>query len=114
MNRLRTPLNRSGLDRDAFQVLGLLEDPDSYDVQAVDSRWRDLRSQLHPDRPGGDAAKFDQARKAYDAARHYVLQPKPCPDCGGTGKREVVRANDGFGVGTMTLNCKTCKGRGTL
>src|SRR3546814_10489787 len=74
----RRPGHLSDADRAAFKVLGLEDDPDSYDVQAIDGRWRELRTQLHPDKPTGDAAKFDEARKAYNAARFYALEPKPC------------------------------------
>lgn len=100
------------VDRAAFKVLGLDEDPDSYDVQVVDSRWRELRSQLHPDRSGGDAAKFDAAKKAYDAARFYALEPKPCPACKGAGKVEAPSQRGGFGSAPLTINCGTCRGSG--
>lgn len=109
----RTP--RKGVlrqeDREAFKVLGLDEDPDSYDVQAVDSRWREVRSQLHPDRPGGDAAKFDVTRKAYEAARFYVLEPKPCPTCKGTGRVATPSQRGGFGA-PLERRCDTCHGSG--
>lgn len=98
------------VDRAAFQVLGLDADPDTYDVQDVDSRWRELRSQLHPDRPGGDAAKFDTTRKAYEAARFYALEPKPCPTCKGNGKIDGP-APRGFGP-PIRVNCSACRGSG--
>jgi len=37
----------------------------------IDAAWKRLRSQLHPDR-GGDAAAFDEAAKAYEAASKAV------------------------------------------
>lgn len=106
----RRPGHLSQADRNAFKVLGLEEDPDSYDVQAVDARWRELRTQLHPDKPTGDAAKFDEARKAYQAARFYTLEPKPCLDCDGKGK--VLRANRNPLLAPMPVNCSTCRGSG--
>lgn len=97
-------------DREAFKVLGLEDDPDSYDVQTVDARWRELRTQLHPDKPTGDAAKFDEARKAYQAARFYTLEPKPCHDCDGKGK--VLRTNRNPLLAPLLVNCSTCRGSG--
>lgn len=97
-------------DREAFKVLGLDEDPDTYEVQTIDARWRELRAQLHPDKPAGDAAKFDEARKAYQAARFYALEPKPCLDCDGKGK--VLRANRNPLFAPMPVNCSTCRGSG--
>lgn len=97
-------------DRAAFVVLGLDGDPDSYDVQDVDTRWRALRSELHPDKPTGDKHKFDEARKAYDTARFYTLEPKPCRDCDGKGR--VLRTNRNPVVPPMTVNCSTCRGSG--
>ena len=109
--KLRRPGHLTEADRAAFQVLGLMEDADGYDVLAVDTRWRQLRAELHPDKPGGDAAKFDQARKAYDAARFYALQPKPCVACGGKGKQPAPSRRGGFKA-PLELNCTTCKGSG--
>lgn len=97
-------------DRAAFVTLGLVDDPDSYDVQAIDSQWRTLRSELHPDKPTGDQDKFDTARKAYDAARFYALEPKPCADCDGKGKVEKPSRNPI--LPPMTVNCATCRGSG--
>ena len=106
----RRPGHLSQADRDAFKVLGLEEDPDSYDVQAIDGRWRTLRTQLHPDKPTGDAVKFDEARKAYNAARFYALEPKPCNECKGSGK--VERTNRNPLLAPMLVNCSTCRGSG--
>lgn len=97
-------------DREAFKVLGLENDPDSYDVLELDQRWRTLRSELHPDKPAGDQVKFDQARKAYEAARFYALEPKPCRECSGVGKVERTSAN-AF-CAPMKVNCVTCRGSG--
>lgn len=105
--RLKAQLTR---DREAFKVIGLDGEPDDYDVQDVDAAWRTLRTQLHPDKPGGDAAKFDEARKAHAAARFYSLQPKPCQTCKGSGKREVP-SNRSFGA-PLLMRCDTCGGGG--
>src|SRR3546814_8082324 len=106
----RRPGHLSDADRAAFKVLGLEDDPDSYDVQAIDGRWRELRTQLHPDKPTGDAAKFDEARKAYNAARFYALEPKPCNECKGSGKVEKTQRNPQ--LAPMRVNCGTCRGSG--
>lgn len=97
-------------DREAFRSIGLFEEPDTYDVQDVDARWRVLRSQLHPDKPGGVASQFDAARKAYEAARFYVLEPKPCNTCNGAGKVDGP-ASRGFGP-PIRVSCSACRGSG--
>lgn len=99
-------------DREAFKVLGLDGDPDDYDVQKVDARWRELRTQLHPDRPTGDAVKFDEARKAHAAARFYALEPKACRDCDGTGKVEKTNPGRNPLQAPIKINCGTCRGSG--
>lgn len=93
--------------KQAFELLGLTLDAD---VQEIDSRWRELRTQLHPDKPTGDAQKFDQMRKAYDEARFYSLQPKPCEACEGTGK--TMRVSQNPLVAPLPMTCKTCGGSG--
>lgn len=97
-------------DADAFKLLGLENDPDTYTVQDVDTAWRTLRSELHPDRPGGDADKFDAVRKAYESARFYALEPKPCTECDGTGK-VAGKHQRGFNA-ERVFQCGTCHGRG--
>lgn len=99
-------------DAAAFQVLGLHDQPDTYTVQAVDAAWRHLRSELHPDRPGGDAAKFNAAKKAYDAARFYALQPKPCPTCEGSGKVPAPDQRRASFAQPILIMCTTCYGSG--
>lgn len=108
---IRQPGVLSRHDRAAFLVLGLEDEPDTYDVQAVDARWRQLRTELHPDKPGGDAAKFSEAKKAYDAARFYALEPKPCPSCNGTGKQPAASQRGGFAA-PLQLRCDACRGSG--
>lgn len=98
-------------DRAAFPVLGFDGDPDQVTVLELDSRWRELRSTLHPDKPGGDAVKFDEVRKAYEAARFYSLEPKPCVECQGRGKVER-KGPGGFGPSDLLINCPTCRGSG--
>lgn len=95
--------------RAAAELLGV---PVDVELPVLEARWRELRTQLHPDKPDGDAAKFDQARKAYDAVRAYALEPKPCADCEGTGKVDAPqRARVEFSA-PMKLKCKTCGGSG--
>lgn len=106
----RRPGHLSESDRAAFKVLGLDEDPDSYDVQVIDGRWRELRTQLHPDKPTGDSAKFCEAHKAYHAARFYALEPKPCNECKGSGK--VEKAARHSLLAPLLVNCGTCRGSG--
>lgn len=106
----RRPGYLSDAERAAFQTLGLRAAPDTYDVLAVDTRWRQLRTELHPDKPGGDAAKFDEARKAHAAARFYALQPKPCSTCG--GNKKVERASRNPLLPPMLVNCPACRGSG--
>jgi DnaJ-class molecular chaperone len=93
----------------AFSVLGLHLNADVYTVLDVDARWRVLRSELHPDKPSGDAAKFHEAKQAYDVARQYALEPKPCKSCHGTGKREVPGSHGRF-TAPLEMVCATCKG----
>lgn len=98
-------------DRAAFQVMGFDGDPDVVTVLELDTRWRALRSELHPDKPTGDAERFDTVKKAYEAARFYALEPKPCGECGGTGKVKRL-GGSGFTATTLTINCPVCKGSG--
>lgn len=84
-----------------FDVLELSHDSTPADVEA---RWRVLRSELHPDK-GGDAAKFDEAKKAYEAALYEASQPKLCDNCGGAGKVSVQR-----GFNQTTVVCPVCHG----
>jgi DnaJ-class molecular chaperone len=88
-----------------FDVLGL---PESSTADAVRARWKELRSELHPDR-GGDAAEFDQALKAYEQALAAAEQPMACQPCGGTGRAEVRR---GFSV--TSVACGGCGGTGEV
>lgn len=102
------PITQFG--RDAFEHLGLSIDAT---VEQVDERWRTLRSAVHPDRPGGDAQKFHLARVAYNEARFWSLEPKPCAECGGSGKRPPERyAGIGTREDSLRLNCRACKGSG--
>lgn len=101
-------------EREAFRLLGFNDDPDKYDALTIDTRWRTMRSQLHPDRHQDDpnaGHKFDQTRKAYELARAYTLKPKPCRDCGGTGK--ILRDSPNPLMPPTRINCKTCKGSGS-
>lgn len=50
----------------ALQVFGLESDATPRDIR---KRWRKLALQYHPDRAGGDAAKFKQACRAWQTLR---------------------------------------------
>ena len=47
------------------KILGL---PATATKQEIKARYRDLAKQHHPDKPGGDARKFDEITKAYEEA----------------------------------------------
>lgn len=86
-----------------LEILGL---PEGSDVAAIQVRWRELRSSLHPDH-GGDAEAFYNAGKAYDEALAEASQPKPCQSCGGSGKIGVAR-----GFNQINVICPSCDGSG--
>lgn len=90
----------------AFAALGL--GPDA-DVAAVEAAWRRLRSELHPDRPDGDAERFDAGRRAYELARAHAAAPRRCLTCDGLGKLHQQR---GFHV--MSRACPACRGTGRV
>ncbi len=54
-----------GAARVWWEVLGV---PRNALPSEIRNAYRALRSSYHPDRPNGDAAKFDEVQKAYDAA----------------------------------------------
>lgn len=86
-----------------FAVLGLEESASPDEVKA---RWRSLASEHHPDN-GGSAERFDECRKAYEAAHSLASEPKPCGNCGGAGKVTVTR-----GFNQVKLPCSVCHGSG--
>jgi DnaJ-class molecular chaperone len=99
------------LDRAAFKMLGFDGEPDSITVEEVDTRWRELRSALHPDKATGDAVRFHECNLAYKAARFYALQPKPCNNCEGLGKINR-NSSRGFAGAKLYINCSRCRGSG--
>lgn len=94
---------------EAAQVLGIEIELGEPTLAQVNQAWRDARSRLHPDREGGDADKFDRARKAYDLLHRHVTRPRVCPDCLGEGKTSHAR---GFTV--LKLPCSRCRGTGEI
>lgn len=60
----------------------------------------------HPDR-GGDAAKFDELRRAYKRALEEASAPQPCGSCGGSGRVKYTR-----GFYSVELPCSACGGSG--
>lgn len=88
-----------------FDVLGLSHDASPQEVKA---RWRELAAQHHPDK-GGDAEDFHRYQTAYTEAFALASEPKPCANCGGSGKIGVAR---GFNV--TKLMCQECGGTGVM
>lgn len=88
-----TPLEKLGLDEEATE-------------EQLKERWRELASTHHPDR-GGDAAQFNEYRKAYAAALEELKAPKGCELCKGTGKVLV-----GTGFQSVRMTCQECGGSG--
>lgn len=85
----------------SLEILGLVEGASS---QEIELKWRELRSQLHPDR-GGDADEFHQAQQAYtEAHADATARESRCPTCGGDGTVEVTR-----GFNRISLACPTCR-----
>lgn len=88
-----------------FEVLGLADGASADDVKA---RWRDLRSEHHPDH-GGDADEFHRLRMAYDDALRQAQAPIQCPGCYGSGKKKVQR-----GISIIQFDCSMCNGMGVV
>jgi DnaJ-like protein len=53
----------------------VLEVPASATILEAEQSYKRLRSQHHPDRPTGDAAKFDEVQRAIEAARAALRTP---------------------------------------
>jgi DnaJ-class molecular chaperone len=85
---------------DSFATLGL---PRTATPTEVKARWRALRTQLHPDH-GGDAVKFHDAQRAYDLALKLA---QVCPRCDGKGKRIHT-----MGFNQLVVRCPDCRGTG--
>ena len=56
-------VNRSGMPRDPYVVLGVSR---KADPKTIRQRYRRRSLDLHPDRPGGDAAAFRELSDAFD------------------------------------------------
>lgn len=87
----------------AFEKLGLLATATPDEVKA---KWRELCVIHHPDR-GGNPVEFDEIRRAYKAAYAEASEPKPCPQCQGSGK---VKQSHGFS--SIDMPCASCGGSG--
>lgn len=59
-----------GASEDWREVLGVTGSPG---LAQIDEAWKRLRTKLHPDKPGGDAAAFARAKQAYDRARAELM-----------------------------------------
>lgn len=85
----------------------------------VNTAFKSMAKVHHPDREGGDAAKFVEIDKAKCVLLKWLARPKasPPPDanipvnaclqCGGKGRRRVQR-----GFRSMTIVCGSCRGTG--
>jgi len=91
---------------DAFEVLGVDK---SATCEKLRARWRALASEHHPDR-GGDAGKFAEMRRAYDAA-HQVATTREswCQSCHGRGFKQIRK-----GFYSARTPCEECDGMGTV
>ena len=87
----------------AFATLGL---PETATPDEVKAKWRELCMIHHPDR-GGNPVEFDEIRRAYKAAYAEASEPKPCPQCQGSGK---VKQSHGFS--SIDMPCASCGGSG--
>lgn len=96
------PVLRVRCDPKAFELLGLATDAS---VEEVDSAWRTLRRDAHPDK-GGNEERFDGLRRAYQSARFWALEPKRCPECDGTGDKPDARQ--------YLKTCDACHGSGKM
>ena len=88
-----------------FQSLGLPDQP-MPSPDEVKQAWRLAAAKHHPDR-GGDAGDFDRLRRAYDEALAEAEAPKPCTECGGSGKLQNTKGWHG-----IKLCCPHCDGTG--
>lgn len=78
-------------------------------TEELRSRWRALASEHHPDR-GGDAGKFAEMRRAYDAAYKSATEREAwCQVCHGSG---FISRSKGFF--TTRVPCPECDGIGTV
>lgn len=87
----------------AFAVLGLQRDATADQIKA---RWRELASQHHPDREGGDRDKFIEASDAYNKCMS-LLERRVCTACKGKGQEAKQH-----GFKTVRTTCRFCKGTG--
>lgn len=94
-----------------FEQLGL---ETTATVEEVKKAWRQLASVHHPDH-GGDGAKFNELRQAYQAALkltsvHSVAAEK-CPLCFGSGRMFNPNSR---GFTNIKIMCRACMGSGKL
>jgi len=68
--------------------------------------FREIILLHHPDK-GGDAAKFQEIREAFNRLNKYLTTPQRCKFCEGTGKEEIQK-----GFKTFYIICKVCRGEG--
>lgn len=100
--------------KNLYAVLGVLR---SAAKEQIRSKYREQALQVHPDKPGGDAARFkaiqeayatlsnDAKRQQYEDARAAWLAARDllsCPSCGTALRKYPVE-----GVGTRCTACKT-------
>lgn len=94
---------------DAAEVFGISLDETEPTMGELDARWRELRSALHPDREGGDADKFAEAKQAYDVLHKHLNRPRICNHCNGHGTTLWQK-----GFTTLHRKCTHCDGTGEV
>ena len=100
--------------KNLYSTLGVLR---SATKEQIRSKYRELAQRLHPDKPGGDEARFKELQEAYatlgDETRRQQYEDKRaawlaernllgCPNCGAALRKYPVE-----GVGTRCSACKT-------
>lgn len=100
--------------KNLYSTLGVLR---SATKEQIRSNYRELAQRLHPDKPGGDEARFKELQEAYaslsDETRRQQYEDKRaawlaernllgCPSCGAALRKYPVE-----GVGTRCRACKT-------
>ena len=98
-----------------YRILGVTPIKSDADIR---TQYRSLARAAHPDRPGGDPARFDQVTKAYEAikdrparAKHkeaMKLLGRECQPCRGRGWQARQK---NFST-TQKLTCEECGGCG--
>lgn len=90
-----------------LEILGFSGDLQLVTVEEMERRWKELRSQHHPDK-GGSTEMFIYFRNAYEKCYGQIHELQVCSDCAGAGRVKVTQ-----GFYTTTMLCATCQGSGS-